>query len=228
MNLFKTKLIGAVVMMLAATGVSAAVFQIQVGGLNLTYTQATGAVCDSGGCPFITAGTGDGTTVDPLITMTFIEDGAVDLILTTGISADFAASIAAGTNPAIDATHSIIGAPQGVGVFDLLVNLAPGIATNISSGSVTFNNGAINMLGSGFSNIFSQNLPNNPAALGPEWVGTNPISWSFSSGLGTCTNGVCTYSGTGEISWSVPAPGSLALLALGLLGAGVFARRRAS
>jgi len=140
-------------------------------------------------------------------------------LYTTNLSAVIVGSIAAGTNPGTNATHDL----TGLGYFDIFFD-PYFLMTDMTSGSVTFSNNSVNMGGTGFSSIFAQNLPFGLSA-------TNPINWSFSSGTGSCTGStgalLCLYSGTGELSWTtVPEPGILTLIGLGLLGAGLASRRR--
>jgi hypothetical protein len=227
MKFWKSKVLAGIGAMLLASAASASIYQIQVSGLNLVYTQSNGNVCDTN-CLIVTGFNNPANVADPLVTMSFLKDGFAELVLISNISADVFTDIANGVNPAVNATHAATG-----GVFDFLIGGLPGIATNISSGSIDFSNGSLNMGGTGFSNVFSQNLPNNPAALGADWVGFNPINWSFSSGTGSCTGAagqqVCTYAGTGELAWStVPEPGTMLLLGLGLIGVGAVSRKRAA
>ena len=203
---FKSILAGFA-MMLAVTGTAhAATFQIQFSGVDIVYNQATGNIDEAGG-------------TDPLTTMTFLIDGVLVGLLSPAlgddIDFDINAFIAAGTNPVTNATHNLTAA--GGQIFDLSISNAAGLWTDITSGSGTFSNASINLTGSGFSDVFLQNLPFG-------FVATDPVNWSFSSGTGSCTGAagqaVCTYSGTGEVSWTtVPDGGStLALLGLGLVG----------
>lgn len=229
MKKWQAKIVGSFVGLVLASSASAALYQIQVTGLNLVYEQATGNICDVNGCAFVTGGTNNPASADPVTTMVFLKDNATVLTLTnpsSALSVDYALSIADGTAPG-GGPYSLDAPPNGVGVVDFLVSGLPGIATNITNGTVTWFNGSLNMFGGGFSTVFSQNLPNNPAALGADWVGFNPINWSFSSGLGSCAAGICNYSGTGELSWSVPEPSSLLLAGLALVAAGSIRRKRA-
>jgi hypothetical protein len=212
---------GAGVLLLSAQSVSAATYQIQLGGLNLIYAQSTGLITDSGGTV-----AGGGAVSDDINTASYLLDGTQVLLQGSPnpfLEFDARLYLAAGTDPTVNATSSLIAG--AFPLFDFLINGAPGLFTDVTVGSITFTNGSINMLGSGFSTIFDQNLP-----LG--WVATNPINWSFSSGTGTCTGTagslVCSYSGTGELSWvTAPEPAALALFGTALLGFAARRRRRA-
>ena len=203
-------LLAGLAMLAFGSAAQAALVQIQFSGLNLQYSQATGDFCSVAG---------GSCAIDPLITVTVLSDGNLLGLYTTNLGAVINGSIADGTDPGVNATHNL----TGFGFFDVYFD-PYFLLTDMTSGSVTFSNNSINMGGTGFSSIFSQDLPFGLTAV-------NPINWSFSSGTGACTGStgalICTYSGTGELSWTtVPEPGILTLIGLGLLGAGLASRRR--
>lgn len=218
-------IVAGLVMMLCTAGTANATsFQIQMSGINLNYSQASGEFCDSGG------GLGCFATPDPLATMSFFIDGVLQGTLLSDIQFNFLLFLPAGTSPFVNATTGIT--PSGSDIFDAEINDAPGLFTDITSGSVTFSNGSVNATGTGFSTVFgSQSLPFG-------FFASNPVNWSFSSGalggVSSCTGeagqAVCTYAGTGEMSWtSVPDGGStLALLGLGFIGLRTLRRRFAA
>jgi len=113
------------------------------------------------------------------------------------------------------------------GIFDNVIDPDQGLATDVTSGSVTFSNGSQNMSGAGVSAIFGQSLPFG-------LVATGPVSWSFGAQQSRpCTGSVgeriCTYLGTGELSYErndVPEPSALALVGFALAGLAVASRRR--
>ena len=205
--------VAALGMMLYAQTASADTYQIQFSGLDLNYSQATGLFCDGGG--------GCSGVADPLVTMTFLLNGGLQGILVANIGTNILLDLPDGTNPAVNATTNL--SASGLDIFDLQINGAPGLFTNVDTGSVTFSNGSVNATGTGFSSIFAQALPFG-------FVATDPINWSFSSGTGTCTGAagsqVCTYAGTGELAWTTAVPEPATLLLFGSALAGFAVRRR--
>jgi hypothetical protein len=220
MKLLK-KILAGCAFVLFASAAHAAVIQIQVSGINAVYNEATGEFCDTGG------GLGCFAAADSLLTMNFLSDGALIGSLTnppTSLAFNMLLNLPAGTNPALNATTPIVA--SAFDVFDFQIGGVPGLFTDITTGSVTFSNTSVNATGTGFASIFAQNLPFG-------LVANNPINWSFSSGLGACTGAVgsriCTYAGTGELSWvtqTVPEPSALLLLGTGILALSVTGLRR--
>ena len=197
---------------------SAATIQIQFSGLDLVYNG--GNLYDAGG---IAGGSGSPAYADSLFTMSFIKDGVFLGTLTQNIFADVLINGLSNIPVAGGTVYS-----TGTGFFDLMTsNAGWGLALNVASGfQVTYNQTSLNFLGSGTaSNIFAQALPFG-LAIG------DPVQISFSTGNFknlTSSGGYLTgftSSGTGEVSGSVPEPGTLLLLGTGLVGIASFARRR--
>ena len=210
----------ALPMVLLAQSAHAATYQIQLSGINIVYDQAAGTICDTGG------GIGCNGTADPLISANYIVDNNPVATDSSNLAFNFLAYVAPGTNPLANGSTNLLNVSNDV--FDFQISGVPGLFTDITSGSVTFSNNSINLGGTGFSTIFGQNLPHG-------FVATNPINWSFSSGAlggtssctGTAGSLICTYSGTGELSWfTAPEPALMALFGMGLFGIGAARRRR--
>jgi hypothetical protein len=217
MKNLKSLLLGLAMLALGAPAADAATVQIQFGGVNVTYDEATGLFCDSAGCSVSSA--------DTLITASYLLDGVHQGTEVTNIALSVGVLLPAGTSPTVNATTSLT---PNFGVFDFQRTGTPGLFTNVATGSVAFSNLGVNATGTGFSSIFSQGVL--PFGIPPA---VNPINWSFSSGLGTCTGAtgsrICTFSGTGELSWDtgvIPEPASMLLFGTGLAGVGIAARVR--
>jgi hypothetical protein len=224
MQLMK-KLIAASSLALASVGAHAALAQIQMSGINLNYSEATGILCDSGG------GTGCFGDADPLASMLFFLDGNLLGSYSSNIGINILLDLPNGTSPSANVSTPISSTNDDV--FDAQINGGPGLFTDVNVGNITFLDftaiqAGFTAIGGGVSSIFgAQSLPFG-------LVAGDPISWSLSASGGSCTGAVgqriCTYSGTGELSWqqNVPEPGTLALVGVALFGAGALRRKRAA
>ena len=136
MKNLKVVLLAAAVIFMVAAGARADTYQIQYGGVNITYDEATGDISST-------------TSPDPIDTATYKLNGTTLLIQTnppTTLELDINTQITAGLDPTVNATTAITGG----GIYDFLISGAAGLQTNITSGSATFSNNSVNLGGTGF------------------------------------------------------------------------------
>ena len=213
----KKVVVGVALVIGAHTASHAALAQIVMGGVNFSFFENGGGVCDAGG------GVGCFGNADPLTSMSFFLGGALQGTLVAGIGLNMLLQLPALVNPTLNGTTALLN--FGNEVIDAQIGGVPGLFTNVNGGSVTFSNGGTVTSASGSSTIFgAQALPFGMLATGP-------ISWLL-NGTGACTGApgqrTCTYAGTAEMSWQttpVPEPASAGLAGLALLALAAAARR---
>lgn len=198
---------------------NAAVLQIQFTGLDLVYDGTN--IFDAKSLP---GGTGNPSDSDPLITMSFLEDGVLLGTLVNDIYADI--FIAGVSN--IPVGGGMVSS-SGIGFFDLLTSSSnPGWGLGLildSPVQVVYAEKNLTVQGSATTNkISNQNLPFNLTAA-------TPVQFSFTlTGVTAKGNGtyLTSFSGAGTgvvVAPSVPEPSVLLLMDSGLVALG-FARIR--
>ncbi len=209
----------------AAARATALDLQIIVSGLNLVYDGT-----DIYDATSLGGGIGDPSMADALDTMVFQVGGTTVGIL-TGFTDDIFADVFIADVPALPAGGGTVvsgGNGDGFG-FDLLTSLAGfGLALNLDTVEITFEDGSVSILGAGTaSSVGSQALP-----FGLVLDENQPVVISFSGNAFDITesNGLITgfaSSGSGEVSGQlVPEPGTLMLGLAGLVGLAVAGTRR--
>ena len=213
------------VWLLGAQPVAAATLKIEFTGLDLAYIGQSdgGRLCDAASC---LGGGGNQAVADPLVSMKFLLDGNLLGELTTDIWADIDLEF----HDPLEAGGGSAGSASGI--IDLLThNGTPGwgLGLNVWDGAIAWDGTSFAFTGSG--SIWSVETQALPFGL---TIGM-PITFSFETLINgeptTDTSGQYvtgfSASGSGDVTGqSVPEPGSVLLLGLGLVASRRAVRRR--
>ena len=206
--------------LVASTTADAALIEIRMDGADFNYVEADGKFCDSGG------GIGCSGDLDDLTSLSIYVDGLLQQTLNAdvqiGVNLRLSMPGSAGPDPIVNDTTNIVSVNDDN--FDARIAGAPGVLTDVDTGSITFSSAGQVASGTGTSSLVTASLPFG-------LIPVNPISWSF-MGVGSCLDGNCTYSGSAILSWGersptpVPEPSSMILFGTGAAVAALVRRRR--
>ncbi len=227
MNLTRTLAVVVVALgSFAADAAAIPTIQIQVSGLDLTYSNGTLFDAKSA-----SGGNGNTANADPLSTVNIFVSGSLVYTQTTDIWADVTLKTTGFQDsglPGIQFANS-----AGQGIFDILMfNVFPGWGVAVDTGSFTllYQNNTISIVGgAGVLCPTSTCSPNPflPAGL----IISEPIVFSLSADIGNAvfdeSGNLDSFnaSGTGQIGGEVPEPGTLLLIGSGMAGLALRRRR---